>query len=381
MLFSVIYILFIVIAYFILIKTDKNNFEKVFMCMAILLGLLVQHEGNNSDITRYLHEPEHFHDVSWLFVFSGVDYVIQSFAKLLSYITTSPRVYAVIMYMAYAKLYLESIKVITERYEYIATSPFIYTIGLFVIIPFTYFNALRYAFAMLLFLLCIIKIFIENKKYFLIVLFLTPLIHFSFWILIPLPFIVLVTKNKLRLATVVCIVSLFGSNFISSGSMVSLSSKFLFQSVSERVEGYGSDSEAEYYAEKKAEERANMNSRGYLMNSSFKVRNNTIQYIILIVSLIGYKKIKKDKLCILLFVIILYSLSFANIASIISYGGRFFHFATALIIFLLIYIKGKGINNNFYYKYKYLFDLCFIAAIYCGLIVIYANRYMFNVID
>ena len=131
---------------------------------------------------------------------------------------------------------------------------------------------------------------------------------------------------------------LFITPAVSNG-INSIAGKYFSQSIEETVSLYASEDGLEYMNERYSSGLAQRSFRGLVAYYSFDVKRYTLMAILFIISV--YVAIKNNRASSGTYLLSFSLLSFAlaNIASNVSNGVRFFHFAGAAFIFLLFYMR------------------------------------------
>lgn len=376
---QILFLLGNAVGFFLLKDVKSSNFRFFFLFFAFLLGLMINYDGNEADISRYLRYPEIYSDVSWLEILLGKDFIIPALAKLISYVSESPRLFAIIMYQIYAILFLKSLTIVTKssaRFD-------ICSVGtLFLVYGYTNFNALRFSMATLFFLWCILEILINNNRKYLYVIFLTPFIHFSYWMIMPVIFIHRYLSNRFSWCIAIFMISFLFTTPAVSYAINSFAGEYFSQSIEETVSLYASEDGLAYMNERYSSGVAQRSFRGMVAYMSFDAKRYTLMVVLFILSVfIAFKKKRAPNVSYLLSFSLL-SFAFANIASSVSNGVRFFHFAGAAFIFLLFYMRYPS-QQDFYEEYNIVnsrtipLNITKIVVIVTGVLGIYASRYLF----
>ena len=369
-----------VIAFYILKNVKSSNFRFIFLFFAFLLGLMINYDGNEADISRYLRFPEIYSDVSWMEILLGRDFIIPALAKIISYVSESPRLYAIIMYQIYAILFLQSLMIVTKsaaRFDTMSIAT------LFLVYNYANFNALRFSIATLFFLWCILEILINNNRKFLYIIFLTPFIHFSYWMIMPVIFAHRYLHNRFSLCIILFMISFLFITPAVSNAIYSFAGNYFSESIEETVSLYASEEGLEYMNERYSSALAQISFRGMVAYMSFDVKRYTLMVVLFILSVfIAFKKKRSPNVTYFLSFSLL-SFAFANIASSVSNGVRFFHFAGAAFIFLLFYMRYPS-QQDFYEEYNIVnsrtipLNIAKMVVIITGVLGIYASRYLFE---
>ena len=367
------------IAFYILKEVKSSNFRLLFLFLAFLLGLMINFDGNEADISRYLRYPEIYSDVSWVEILLGKDFIIPALAKLISYVSESPRLFAIIMYEIYAMLFLKSLTIVTKGLSHFD----VYSVAtLFLVYSYTNFNALRFSMATLFFMWCVLEILINNNRKDQYVIFLTPFIHFSYWMMMPLIFVHRYLRNRFSLCIAIFILSFLFITPAVSNAINSLAGKYFSQSIEETVSLYASEDGLAYMNERYSSGLAQRSFRGVVAYLLFDVKRYTLMAILFIISVYVAMKNKRASGGTYLLSFSLLSFALANIASNVSNGVRFFHFAGAAFIFLLFYMRYPS-QGDFYEEYNIVnsraipLKIAQIVVIITGVLGIFASRYLY----
>ena len=375
-----VYFIFLAISFFILSDVKSPYFKLCSFIFAVILGFLIQYEGNESDITRYLFVPSVYASISWENIFDERDFFIPVFAKLVSYVSDSPRFFAVIMYVLYILLFNKSVRLVTANYY--GHSCF-YIAALFLAYPFTNFNALRFSFATLFFVWCILKIVIAKKKKFYLIILLTPFIHFSYWIFIPLPYLCLIIKDRLWLALLIFAISFVFITPQVSYFINSFAEQYFTEPTANTVALYASEEGLEYMNDRYATGYSMLSLRGLVFYNLFEIKRYAIMAIVAIICVFNYRMLKGNRKLSTRFVLLLLAYSLANVASSVSNGVRFFHTCVFIAVFFFFNVlypvndEEQSENLMFINSSKKWMTLSFAITIIIGILYIWAGRYMY----
>ena len=369
--------LIICIFYLLLIKVEKKNQLYTFLLFSLVIGLFLNFEGHEADITRYLMLPLLVKDLPFIEILKGDDFLLQLLAKIVSYFTTDPRFFAIVVSIVYMLVFRKLLDVVLYNTSSHKKTIISWALSLLLIYPFANINGLRFALATVFYLWCVLEFFINNDKRFLYWVWLTPFIHFSYWFLITLPFLSILLRKRLALAIVIMILTFFISSVNVSIGINDYVSRYFSESIAEHTSLYASEEGLDYMNDRYSIDYTVRTVRGKIAYSIFPVKNYIIGSAILLISFLGIKKIKAKEHECQLTVLILLAFSYANIASSVSNGIRFYSTATALTVYIIYYLlfdKRETINNSSYSVV--LSKLIMVTAIIAGLLSLFASRYL-----
>lgn len=375
------FILFIIISifYLSLVKVEKKNQLYEFLLFSLIIGIFFNYEGHTSDITRYVMLPQQMHNLSFIEIFRKDDLLLQLLAKIVSYITTEPRFFLIVVCIGYMLVFRKVLDVVLYNTSYHKKTIISWASSLLLIYSFLNINALRYGFATVFYLWFVLEYFINNDKRFLFCVWLTPFIHFSYWFLVPLPFLSIFLRERLALAIVIMIVTFLFSSATISTNINNFVSYYFSESIADHTSLYASEEGLDYMNERYSTDFTERSDRGKIASALFPVKNYIIGSAILMISILGFKKIKTKGYECQLIVLILLAFSFANIGSSVSNGDRFYHLATAIAVFISFFLlfnnKQKTIEINQFSFFVVLSKLIMLTAIIYGLLGLYAGRY------
>lgn len=374
-----------------LVYSAKNiksrNFVIASLAMAVMLGMsidVVESENYSADITRFLSHAANYKYIPWAWIFMEKDFFLGLSGKLLSQISDNLTFLAICYYVMYIILFLLCFKIIIKNYsKYYGKRSLFYIAGLFLVVPFTFFNSLRFALATYYFVWCMLEIFFNNKKKFYGLILLSPIFHFSFLMLIPLPFLHLFLKNKLRLVWIIYALSIVFSTSSTSYFLHKFAEHNFRGSISESVEIYASEVGLESMSNSYKEQAAYGNFNRTITRTIVDIRNYGIMICVVLLSIAQYKHNKHERRSISYFTLILLLMSLANVAASASNGERFYHITSMVSIYFLfayLYEDRKKIRS-FYSKNKCFFMILFSLGILYGIIYIFVSRNAYSYVQ
>lgn len=382
-------ILFLIWPFAAFINTLANIKSKYiglfFILFAVFLGLNVFLDVKEStgDYYVYVTFAMDYKDVSWNSILLEKDFFYAIIAKILTNISNNYYFISAVFAVCFFALYSKCIKSITEFYNDKVQNYFnvFLFIALILVLPFSMLNAFRFAIALLFYLWCLIEFIINKKWMFLFFILLTPFIHFSFWIFIPLPILYLLLKNKLIISIFIFIVSIVYSSSNIAYSVNNYTQDLFQESVSSRVSNYASEEGMERMNDKydNLEKQGSINR--LISRSISEYSDYILMYSLIIISLFHYKFLISNSYIKNLFVISILAYSLANMASSISNGDRFYTLASAIYFFSLFYmITKEKVQRNYLFiiKNDKLIIILIIVVIINGLNSIYISREIFN---
>lgn len=382
------FVLYLISPLFALLLSFHNikskQFYFVFLLMAIYMGLVLNVDSGG-DMSRYLDYPSIWKGKDWSMIFLERDYVFPILSKLFSYITTDRHCFGSFIIVIYAALYLQSFKIVTEFVlNQSSIWYYISTFAIFLILPYSRVFAMRFALASSLYLWCILEIIVKKNKRFYWIIMLVPLMHYSFLIMVLLPFLHLLLKKRLLLCMI-----LFGASFVLNTPRVAyfindFAVSYLPQGTSDAVDSYASEEGLEYMNNRDADGARYGNTRRAILGSIQEGKTYVIMFAMVLILIFSYKEIKKDKFLVELFTMMLLFFTMSNIASSASRGDRFLNVGCALTVFVLYRMShhevmelnlkqlvSKNIN-------RVILSIIFLTAIIYGIMYNYAMRWDYD---
>ena len=360
-----------------------KGFVVASLFMAIMLGLTVEvyaFSGYNSDIIRNLQRAADAQYYTWIQIFLEKDFFLSVSGKLLCMISDNLRFLAVCYYILYTILFLLGFRIIIQKYEqHRVPKYFIY--ALFLITPFTFFNSLRFAFGTFYFIWCMLEIFFNQRKLFYGLILLTLIFHFSFFILLPLPFLYFYLKNKIKILWCIFIMSLIFQTASTSTMINKFAENNLSKSVSSTVSIYASEDGRETMIANYEDASKKGNDNRKVSRFLVDVRAYVIMSGVVLLSLLLYRKNHKDKKATSYFTLIILLFSLANIVASASNGERFYHVTSLFSLYMLFAFLMEDGAIKIYHKYKYIFNTLFIVGILYGVVFIYISRIGYSFIE
>lgn len=358
-----------------------------FMLFAAFVGINM-YNSYTSDFYQYVVYSTYYKDTSLKDIFLEKDFFYPLLSKLVNLISSDFYFITVCFTSVYYFLFYKSIKVISDNInpDYNAYIPFFYVLALYSVLPFTAVTAFRYNSAVLFFSWCLLEYSINNKKKFLYIILLTPIIHFSFIFYILLPFIYLAIKNLKHRNNIVLLFFVF--SYVYSNSNIPLvidnfSKNYLSESVSNQVDAYASEegvetNEARYSTAVKKGSTKRAINRGIIEYS-----RQVLMFSLVFFVLKRRRFLINNKFYENLVLLALLSYSLTNLASSVYHGNRFFSVSNFYFYFVLFYMIASSKmsfeqNRAFYRNNKPLFHFISFIIIINFFNIVYMSRSAFN---
>lgn len=359
-------------AFVISLKRIKSkDFYIVFFLMSVFLAFLIKLQSDevfNGDITRYIKRVGMYHSMGWEEIFLDKDYFIPVVTKILSYISLNERFVMVCYYLIFTGFYLSSFRLITRYAEIQNNSRYYFLLlAILIVYPFSQINGLRFAMATVYYVWCALELIINNKKKFYIYILMAPLIHFSYWIFVSIPFLHLLLRKRLNWAIAFLIASSFLSSSTTAFRINNIADDLFNESTVSTLKGYTSEDGLSMMNERYLDLAKDGNFNRALSRNMLDIRNYGIMGLLLIMAFHNRKKIITTEKLQSRLTYLLTVFSVANLAASASNGDRFYHTSVMIAIFLfyyMLYDKEKNINDySFLQRNRKLIYLVLILAI------------------
>lgn len=360
-----------------------NRFKKgglllPFLLFGSFIALNLFNE-NVTDMFRYVNKSNFYAKMSFWQIFTLRDFYYPLFAKLISTFVGEFYVYVVFYSSVYFYLHYKGINFIRNFYSTTNYLPHFAVVALFCAYPFTHYVALRYTTAVLLFVWAMIAYHFTGKRKFIWLLFLSPIVHFSFLFFLPLPFIYRFLKNQKN--GLLISLALFASSFTLSSPAIAtqiniVTSRFLSGSISDNVAQYASEEGIEKNIERYTK-AANQGSWRRSVNRAItKYSRLLMMYVGFIMGVLVYLKYRIHLFIKSSFILISIGFALTNIATSVYHGDRFFSVSTLLLYYTLFVLFSsplvyKRVPVQFYGKLKtwmrvlvFLVILNFVNSVY-----------------
>ena len=363
-----------------------RNFRIGVLATAVMFGLCIQVYATQTyqhDLTRNLALAAVYKDIPWTSIFLERDWFIGISGKLLCYISDNLRFLAVCYILIKALLFLRCVRIVidnispaTKRIDLLSILAMIFIVAFYDI------NSLRFSIASVFFLWCSLEILINQKKWFYVVILAAPFIHYGFWILAPIPVLYLLLKNRTVLVWIFFVLSIIFSTATTSIWINGFVEENMTEEVSRSVSGYASERNLEMMAEKYAEGARTGNLNRAISRSMVDVRNYGVMICVVLFSIYGFRKRKKNNRLNQLMNFLLIAYSLANIANSNSQGIRFYLVVAELAVFLLVYLMYQDdmFCVEFYKKHKTFIKIMFYLVIITAVMYLVIGRNGLNLI-
>lgn len=334
-----------------------------------------------SDIIRNLDHVVEYSTLPWEAIFLQKDIYLGATAKIFTIFTTDRHILCALYYMIFCTLFIACLDVILRYYTIKRQNlrSLFLLICVFLIEPYYNFNSIRFSTATLFYTWCLLKLYLENDRRFLYLIILTPIIHFGYLIMVPVPFIHKFVKDRIKIAWVILILS-----FIISGSSTSYFInnyvEFHFSGgIAESVSTYASEEGLATMTERYQDLSDSGNANRAFSRMIVTLRDYGIMIGAILLSYLCYKRKDEDSIRLMTLIILMFSM--ANIASSADNGDRFIFTTDVFVIYYLFYLVYKDKKENVYGLSGYgsfVINILFtITAIY-GLSYIMVTRATYN---
>jgi len=371
---------------FVLSITNYNHrdFRIGVYAIAVMFALCAQIVATDTftaDITRNLEHAVAYKDLPWLFLLLEKDFFLGVSGKLLCYISDDLRFLYVCYILIKTTLFLKCVGIVVNNIP--PTIKKIHLLPLLSMIFVTTFyevNSTRFTIASIFFVWCTLEILINHNKRFYGFIFLSPLIHFSFWLVMPLPFLYKVLKNKTKLVWLIFAFSFIFSLASTSLLMNKFAEKNMSESVSRGVGVYASEEGLENMEERYAEGARSGNLNRAISRSIVDVRNYGVMICVAFFSIYCYRRNNKDGIVAQLMNYLLLLYSFANIANSNSQGVRFYLVTAELAVFFLVMMmyRSEGMYTVFFNDNKKWFNSVYYLTTIAGFLYLFIGRSTLN---
>ena len=368
-----------------LVNYNHRDFRIGVYAIAIMFGMCAQIYATgtfDADITRNLAHAAEYKELPWLFVFLEKDYFIGISGKLLCYISDDLRFLSVCYVIIKTVLFLKCVGIVVDNIA--PTNKKIHLLPLMSMIFITSFyevNSLRFTIASIYFVWCSLEILINHKKRFYVFVLISPLIHYGFWILIPLFLLYMVLKNKTKIVWLIFVMSFMLSMASTSLFINDFANDNMSESVSKGVSGYASEDNLERMDDKYSEGERSGNLNRLISRSIVDIRNYGVMICVVLLSFYCYrKKNHKERAQQMNYLLLLYSL--ANIANSNSQGARFYMVSAELVVFLLVIMmySDEDMDILFYKENKKWFNVVFYLTTGIGALYLFIGRSALNLL-
>lgn len=362
---------------------SSKHFRQAFLLMGIFMGMVLQLDSGG-DMERYAHSVVFYSRQSWIYILTEEkDLLFPLYAKLFSYLSTSVRLFIISLYTLYTMLFLNVYECVLGhiKWENKIVNYFL-LIGFFLIYNYAFFFSIRFSFATLLLSLCSLKIVLEKSNRYYLIMFVCPLIHYSFAIILVAIVIHNFIGNKLGLCVSIFLVSFVLTTPAVSYYINTVAQQYLPEQTSSVVSLYASEKGLDYMNNRDAAGAAKLSIKGQIAFLILNYKNYIFTYGLLLLCLLRFFQIKKSHILTSIFTYLLLFYAMTNVASSASRGDRFFNVGSSLIIYflfvLLLYKNEDSDIESFLRSNRVIIYALFIVAIIFGIAYIYALRWDYD---
>lgn len=364
-------------------KPSSKQFRQAFLLMGIFMGMVLQLDSGG-DMERYAHSVIFYSRQSWMYILTEEkDLLFPLYAKLFSYLSTSARLFIISLYTLYTMLFIKVYECVLGhvKWENKIINYFL-LLGFFLIYNYAFFFSIRFSFATLLLSLCTLKIVLENSNKYYLIMFICPLIHYSFAIVLVAILLHYFIGKKLELCISIFLVSFVLTTPAVSYYINSIAAQYLPEQTSSVVSLYASEDGLEYMNNRDAAGAAKLSIKGKIAFLILDYKNYIFTYGLLLLCLFRFHQIKRSHTLTRIFTILLLFYAMTNVASSASRGDRFFNVGSSLIIYflfvLLLYNNKDSDILSFIRLNKVILYTLFAVAILFGIAYIYALRWDYD---
>lgn len=364
-------------------KPSSKQFRQAFLLMGIFMGMVLQLDSGG-DMERYAHSVIFYSRQSWMYILTEEkDLLFPLYAKLFSYLSTSARLFIISLYTLYTMLFIKVYECVLGhvKWENKIINYFL-LLGFFLIYNYAFFFSIRFSFATLLLSLCTLKIVLENSNKYYLIMFICPLIHYSFAIVLVAILLHYFIGKKLELCISIFLVSFVLTTPAVSYYINSIAAQYLPEQTSSVVSLYASEDGLEYMNNRDAAGAAKLSIKGKIAFLILDYKNYIFTYGLLLLCLFRFHQIKRSHTLTRIFTILLLFYAMTNVASSASRGDRFFNVCSSLIIYflfvLLLYNNKDSDILSFIRLNKVILYTLFAVAILFGIAYIYALRWDYD---
>lgn len=364
-------------------KPSSKQFRQAFLLMGIFMGMVLQLDSGG-DMERYAHSVIFYSRQSWMYILTEEkDLLFPLYAKLFSYLSTSARLFIISLYTLYTMLFIKVYECVLGhvKWENKIINYFL-LLGFFLIYNYAYFFSIRFSFATLLLSLCTLKIVLENSNKYYLIMFICPLIHYSFAIVLVAILLHYFIGKKLELCISIFLVSFVLTTPAVSYYINSIAAQYLPEQTSSVVSLYASEDGLEYMNNRDAAGAAKLSIKGKIAFLILDYKNYIFTYGLLLLCLFRFHQIKRSHTLTRIFTILLLFYAMTNVASSASRGDRYFNVGSSLIIYflfvLLLYNNKDSDILSFIRLNKVILYTLFAVAILFGIAYIYALRWDYD---
>ena len=303
----------------------------------------------------------------------GLDMYFPLIAYLVSQITDNGHVLFAVLAFVYGFFYSRNIWYVLDRIPekkmgWIA----VLVILFFITCPITFINGVRMWTALHIYVYALMPYLLEKDRSRLWLLLVTPLVHFSFLIVVAIAFVYILLPSRIKsqntLFMKISLLFFIASMFVSSLNLASLNSTmkgFSPDAYENKVNVYVSEGRADVYAE-----------AAELHNWYVTASENIQLWCYNLLIIIMYPLIRKHSMdyqgIMNLYLFVLLLGSAANIMSFVPSGGRFQFLATMFKLPLIIWVAMSLTTSSYYLK-------CVKPAMFLLLIpLVFGIRQMFD---
>ncbi|MFN4083087.1 MAG: hypothetical protein ACK4K9_05590 [Bacteroidia bacterium] len=311
-------------------------------CIFFGFTFAISIESSDSDIIRYIEQIDELKmlginnliDVyKWYFSKGEVDFYSITLIYLTYLIGGGYNTLTFLFSILFSLFLAKNIKILIELAQIEEVFIKILIVTFFMLNPVWYINGVRFYTALHILVFSVLKYLYHNKSKYLLLMLLTPLIHFSFFFGSFIVGLSLIFKNKPNIVFSFFLLSVFASELLTNEFISQVFSYFDFGVVSQRGSTYIDKEIREQYLEELGEVKVNW----YM-----KYLDKMIRYSLTIIAFSIYfflkKQIFNNSLTVKIFSISFFIYSIGNFLINHFVLGRFYTFGSMLLVAFFIFI-------------------------------------------
>jgi hypothetical protein len=327
-----------------------------------------------TDIYGYVTESSIYADTSLMEIFAQKDFFYPLVSKIVNFFGSNYYFiiicFSAIYHFFFYKLITFATKGLQNRERNFYSILFV--VALYCSYPFIHFIAFRFTTAVLYFSWCMLEYVINRRRVHLLLLLLTPLIHFSFFImlfLVPIFFWLGKAKRGLEFAILFFVASLIFSNTSLATNINNFTKEYFSESISGQLVHYASEEGIEKNVERYSLAAANGSIKRAINRGITAYVRYVLMYSCVFFVLYRWRFLKSNQVAASLYFVSLTAFSLANFASSVYHGDRFYSLGMVIYFISVVYIfisnrVDLGYRIAFYTRnVRYLYFLMFLVML------------------
>jgi|GEM_PF-2872716 len=337
-----------------------------------IVGDLEVYHKNFFEVSRY----------SWsrvfknIVTFSNADFYTLLMSKVVSGIGGDVKLYFAVLMFVFAYFYISIVQLIASKVpSHLVRHLILLLIGFATYHSLMSFISVRFYTATVIYIYAFLQVVLNNKRKYIFLAFLTPLVHVSFWITVPLFPIFFLFKDRFRVLGFLVLFTFIAGQTSIVSFLESTASTVEVDAISKKVDTYASDDGRERLEKRYEESGKNYNIKFKAMSL---LKNVSFYYILSGLAILFFlrKKLvfKKVYLNYMAFCLLLWCLT--NIMLNVSNGLRFLHLLCFSSLGLIVLVYADNYKRN-----KLLDRYIFIGTpilLLLNAMTLYAANTLFN---